>query len=257
MKEIISVIRTFFAYLIRPQLYPELLRKIYKNIFDRKSPFKGKQQAEEWCRRLAISQDEAISKILGINNFQQVNKKFQEEFTFAQQAEANCPVKMGGAGALDLIYYLAEYTQAQNVLETGVAYGWSSLAVLLSLKQRNGKLYSSDMPYLGKDNDKFVGCVVLENLKSNWKLFRFADKESLPKIFKEQNSFDFIHYDSDKSYNGRLWAYPILWGKVRKGGVLMSDDIGDNAAFMDYCISAGLEPIIVGFDGKYAGFLIK
>ena len=47
MKEIISVIRTFFAYLIRPQLYPELLRKIYKNIFDRKSPFKGKQQAEE------------------------------------------------------------------------------------------------------------------------------------------------------------------------------------------------------------------
>ena len=113
------------------------------------------------------------------------------------------------------------------------------------------------MPYLGKDNDQFVGCVVSENLKTNWKLFRFADKESLPKIFKEQNSFDFIHYDSDKSYNGRLWAYPILWEKLRKGGVLMSDDIGDNAAFMDYCISAGLEPVIVGFDGKYAGFIIK
>ena len=37
----------------------------------------------------------------------------------------------------------------------------------------------------------------------------------------------------------------------------MSDDIGDNAAFMDYCISAGLKPVIVGFDGKYAGFIIK
>ena len=257
MKEILNVLKTFFAYLVRPHLYPELARKIYKNIFDRKSAFKGKEDAEEWCRKLAISQEQAISKVLGMDGFQKIESQFQEEFKFAHQAEANCPVKMGGAGALDLIYYLTEFTKAQNVLETGVAYGWSSLAALLSLQHRNGTLYSSDMPYLGKDNDQFVGCVVSENLKTNWKLFRFADKESLPKIFKEQNSFDFIHYDSDKSYNGRLWAYPILWEKLRKGGVLMSDDIGDNAAFMDYCISAGLEPVIVGFDGKYAGFIIK
>lgn len=75
---------------------------------------------------------------------------------------------MEWAGALDLIYYLAEFTKAQNVFRTGVAYGWSSLAALLSLQHRNGTLYSSDMPYLGKDNDQFVGCVVSENLKTNW-----------------------------------------------------------------------------------------
>lgn len=257
MSEISNIFKTFIAYLVRPHLYPELGRKIYKNLFDRKSAFKGKDDAEEWCRKLAISQEETITTVLNISNYDKIENKFLEEFKFAQNAEASCPVKMGGAGALDLIYYLAEFTQAKNVLETGVAYGWSSLAALLSLQQRNGALYSSDMPYLGKDNDQFVGCVVPQNLKNNWKLFRFADKESLPKIFKEQNSFDFIHYDSDKSYNGRMWAYPILWEKLRNGGVLMSDDIGDNAAFMDYCINNKLEPVIVGFDGKFAGFIIK
>lgn len=257
MGEISNVAKTFFAYLARPQLYPELGRKIYKNLFDRKAAFKGKDEANEWCRKIAISQKEAIENVLEYKNYQAIAEKFRREFTIAEIAEKNCPIKMGGAGALDLIFYLNEYTNSKNSLETGVAYGWSSLAALLSLKERSGTLYSSDMPYLAQDGDKFVGCVVDEDLKDHWKLFRYADKESLPKIFKEQNSFDFMHYDSDKSYNGRVWAYPVLWEKLRKGGVLMSDDVGDNAAFKDYCEQNNLKPVIVEFDGKYAGFVIK
>lgn len=257
MKEILSVLKTFFAYLVRPQLYPELFRKIYKNIFDRKSAFLGKDDAEEWCQSLAISQEEIIKNVLKVSDFKSIETQFPEILSEAKNIEKNCPVKMGGAGALDLIYYITEFTNAKNVLETGVAYGWSSLAVLLSLQKREGILYSSDMPYLGKDNDQYVGCVVPENLKKYWKLFRFADKESLPKIFKEKTNFDFVHYDSDKSYKGRMWAYPILWGELRNGGVLMSDDIGDNAAFMDFCKVNNFTPYIVGFDGKYAGFIIK
>lgn len=256
MKEIVSIFRTFMAYLVRPHLYPELGRKIYKNIFDRKSAFKGKEEVEKWCSDRAVSQEEALEE-LGINEVEKLEDLLPKYFDFAKNAEAKCPVKMGGAGALELIYYLNEFLKAEQSLETGVAYGWSSLAALLSLKKRNGTLYSSDMPYLGKDNDKYVGCVVSEDLRENWKLFRFADKESLPKIFGEQKVFDFIHYDSDKSYNGRMWAYPILWDRLRSGGILMSDDIGDNAAFMDYCIQNERKPVIVGFDGKFAGFIIK
>lgn len=256
MSELSSIARTFAAYLIRPHLYPELGRKIYKNVFDRKSAFKGKEDAEGWCRNLAVSQQDAV-KSLGFENFAPLTSLYPEAFAFANEAEQNCPVKMGGAGALDLIYYLAEFSRAQNVLETGVAYGWSSLAALLSLKNRGGTLYSSDMPYLGKDNDRYVGCVVPQELKPYWKLYRYADRESLPKIFGECESFDFIHYDSDKSYKGRMWAYPVLWERLRKGGVLMSDDVGDNAAFMDYCVQQGHQPVIVEFDGKYAGYIIK
>ena len=54
-----------------------------------------------------------------------------------------------------------------------------------------------------------------------------------------------------------MWAYPILWDKLRSGGILMSDDIADNAAFMNYCIQNERKPVIVGFDAKFAGFIIK
>lgn len=257
MNKITEVVKIFFAYLVRPHLYPELGRKIIKNTFQRGSATKGKETAEKWCKERSISQEEAIQSITGNLNYPKLNENYSEILQNAQKIEENTPVKMGGAGALDLIYNLCEFTQAQNALETGVAYGWSSLAALLSLAKRNGTLYSSDMPYLGKNNDVYVGCVVPENLRKNWKLFRFADRESLPKIFKEQSEFDFVHYDSDKSYNGRMWAYNVLWDKVKSGGVFMSDDIADNAAFMDYCLQNKREPIIVEFDGKYAGLILK
>jgi predicted O-methyltransferase YrrM len=257
MSEISNISKTFFAYLSRPHLYPELGRKIYKNIFNRKAAFRGKDSATLWCAKNAISQEKTISEVLGFKNYTKIEDLFPEILKFAKETEKNCPVKMGGAGALDLIYYINEYLKAENVLETGVAYGWSSLAALLSLEKRNGTLFSSDMPYLGKENDQYVGCVVSENLKSNWQLFRFADRESLPKIYKIQDSIDFVHYDSDKSYDGRMWAYPLLYKHLRKGGILMSDDIGDNAAFMDYCMKNGFEPIVVEFDAKYAGFIFK
>ena len=164
---------------------------------------------------------------------------------------------MGGAGALELIYYASEFTNAKSVLETGVAYGWSSLAALLSLEKRKGTLFSSDMPYLGQNGDQYVGVVVPEKLKNNWKLFRFADKESLPKIFSENKLFDVIHYDSDKSYDGRMWAYDELYKHLRKGGVFLSDDIGDNSAYQDFCEKNNIESTIIGFERKFVGAFIK
>ncbi len=252
---IAEIISSFFAYAKRPHLYPELGRKIVKNTFQRGSATKGKQNAEKWCIENAISQQDAITKFsnLPVDIF----TDFKEETTYALEQEKNCPVKMGGAGALNLIYAITESLNAKNVLETGVAYGWSTLAILLSLQKRNGHLYSSDMPYATKNNDNFVGIVIPEKLKQFWSLFQFADKESIPKILQQQNQFDFIHYDSDKAYNGRMWAYKTLWPKVTKNGIFMSDDIADNSAFMDFCIQNNLKPIIVNFDDKYAGYIIK
>ena len=250
-----EIIQSFLAYAKKPELYPELGRKIIKNTFQRSSATKGKEASEKWCKENFISLEESLKIIQ--NSPSKLDKLFPEELSFALEQEKNCPVKMGGAGALDLIYNITELLNAKNVLETGVAYGWSSLAILLSLQNRNGNLYSSDMPYVTKNNDDYVGIVIPEKLKKFWKLYRFADRESLPKIFKEQKQFDFIHYDSDKAYNGRMWAYKELWPRVKANGIFMSDDISDNSAFMDFCIEKKLKPVIISFDDKFAGYIIK
>lgn len=257
MKKIPEVFRILFAYLARPRYYSELIRKIHQHIVQRDFSPEKSAQAIKWCAQKAISQEEALKKLFPNLPPISLERQHWQDFLWAQHAAQQCPVTMGGAGMLDLIYGLSEYTQSQNILETGVAYGWSSLAALLSLQKRQGRLYSSDMPYMGKDNDGFVGCLVPEHLKKYWKLYRFADRDALYKIFREQPIFDLVHYDSDKSYNGRAWAYPLLWNAVRKGGVFMSDDIEDNTAFMDFCTSHQLEPTVVELKGKYAGFVIK
>ncbi|KFC24075.1 class I SAM-dependent methyltransferase [Chryseobacterium sp. FH1] len=257
MNKISEIGSTFFAYLRRPDLYPELRRKIWKNIFNRSSGLRGKEDAEKWCASQAISEEEFIENILKIT-FVPFEKLFPQEFEMALQAQAKSPVKMGGAGALSVIYYINEFTDSKESIETGVAYGWSSFAALASLVSRNGTLYSSDMPYILQNNSSdFVGCVIPEDYRHNWDLFRYADKESLPKIFAKADAFDVVHYDSDKTYDGRMWAYDLLWNKLRNRGVFMSDDVGDNAAFKDFCEKNSHQPYIIKFDGKYAGVIIK
>ncbi|MDR6405365.1 MULTISPECIES: class I SAM-dependent methyltransferase [Chryseobacterium] len=256
MSEISRVLKTFVAYLKRPDLYPELGRKIIKNTVNRGNAFKGKEKTNSWAASRAVSQKEAVAKLFGID-ITPFRNTYAEILRLSEQKEKECPIKMGGPGALELIYYACEFTNAKHVVETGVAYGWSSLAALLSLQKRGGTLYSSDMPYLAQDGDQYVGYVVPENLKPNWKLFRFADKESLPKIFAESSSFDVLHYDSDKAYNGRLWAYDEVYKRMKKGGVFISDDIGDNSAYQDFCEKNNIETTVVEYEGKYIGVFVK
>lgn len=256
MRELKRVAKTLIAYLKRPDLYPELGRKIIKNTVNRNNALKGKEKTENWAASKAISQEEAVKFLFSLDasTFQ---AKYSTILAEALAKEKNCPIKMGGAGALALIYSAAEFTQAQNMLETGVAYGWSSLAALLSLEKRQGMLYSSDMPYLGQDGDQYVGFVIPENLRTYWKLLRFADRESLPKIFSKQTIFDVVHYDSDKSYDGRIWAYDALYKHLRKGGVFISDDIGDNSAYQDFCEKNNIQTTVVGFEEKFVGVFVK
>ncbi len=257
MNELHRVWKTLVAYLKHPELYPELGRKLVKNTFYRKKAFKGKEEAEKWLSERAMNNETFFKKHGLDGSVSQLESDFAEEYEYAKVQEVNCPIQMGGAGNLNLLYNLCEKSQAKTALETGVAYGWSSLAILASIHQRDGVLYSSDMPYLAQDGDRFVGCVVPEKWKTNWRLFRFADRESLPKIFKENNQFDFVHYDSDKSYDGMMWAYEQLFPKVNKGGYFVSDDVNDNAAFMDFCVNHNLDPDIIFYEDKYIGVLKK
>lgn len=256
MSELNRVIITFIGYLKRPDLYPELGRKIIKNIFNRQSAFKGKEKTNLWASQIAVSQENAIKNLFNLS-FKSFREKYPADYKAAKEMQDQCPVKMGGAGALELIYAACEFTQAKAVVETGVAYGWSSLASLLYLEKKDGTLYSSDMPYLGQDGDQYVGCIIPEKLKNNWKLFRHADRESLPKILKQTQDIDVVHYDSDKSYEGMKWAYETLYPYLKLGGVFISDDINDNSAFQDFCESKNISPTVVEFEGKFVGLFIK
>ncbi|MEF9478182.1 hypothetical protein OWR28_11265 [Chryseobacterium sp. 1B4] len=89
-----TVLKTFVAYLKRPALYPELGRKIIKNTFNRRSPFRGKLKTNAWAASIAVSQKEAVSRLFSMDTdgFRQIYADILEK---ADSKEKECPIKMG------------------------------------------------------------------------------------------------------------------------------------------------------------------
>ena len=140
-----------------------------------------------------------------------------------------------------------------------MAYGWSSLSILKALSQNGvGKLYSIDMPYPRKNNENDVGIVVPEYLKKNWTLIRKPDNPGiLEALNKIDEKIDLCHYDSDKSWWGRHYAYPILWKSLNSKGLFISDDIQDNLYFSEFVKKNLLKFAVVEFEGKFIGLIRK
>lgn len=253
----------YMAYAHRPVLWPQMARnianKVSGRIPDKAELERQKAEASAWCEARCVAPEEVFGKLGLPGGLLSLEEKFPDVLAPARARAGTVPVKMGGASNTDLLYSLCEALQARSVIETGVAYGWSSLAVLLSLKDRQGaRLYSIDLPYFERHNDAWVGIAVPEDLRGGWELLRMADREGLPRALAKCGPLDLAHYDSDKSAAGRHYAYPKLWAALRPGGILMSDDIQDNMGFAEYCAQNGLEPVIVRKDsGDYQGLLKK
>ena len=108
------------------------------------------------------------------------------------------------------------------------------------------------------NNEDYVGCVIPKELKQNWLLQRMPDVKGIPKAIKTfKGSIDLCHYDSDKSYTGRMFAYPLLWDALVEGGLFISDDIQDNIAFIEFCKQVKKEAIVIEHLGKYVGVIKK
>lgn len=246
----------FFA--ARPSLYPELVRRTATMMKGHSQHELRKEnscaEATAWCEARGTTTEEAVHVITGRLAMERMEHVHADALAAARRAEQQCPVRMGGGGNVDLIYNLTEHLQAERVVETGVAYGWSSLAILLSLQRRpTARLASIDMPYPERNNDRYVGCVVPDELRSQWTLIRRADRQGLPLAHRALSWWDLCHYDSDKSYAGRMWAYPLLWEHLRPGGLFISDDIDDNVGFADFCAMVGLEPVVAAMPATQRG----
>ena len=252
----INKILIILWYVLHPKYYLHFFSLIKRKFLFNHDTIENRHKAHEWAAAKAVPYNDALKKLnldgdlIGLDN---------DTIIEAHKLEAKSSVRMGGSGHIHLLYDCVRLLKAQKVIETGVAYGWSSLAILKALHQSsNGKLYSVDMPYPRKKNENDVGIVVPEYLKKNWILIRKPDN---PGIFNALSisggQIDLCHYDSDKSWWGRHYAYPILWKSLKSGGLFISDDIQDNLYFAEYVKDKSFKFAIVEFKGKFIGIIRK
>ena len=256
-------LKILFWFLVRPSLYKQFVREIFSFVKRKEHPTLSRcKEALAWCEENAFDEKSALLKINSNWEYHDFNKEFPDLVKRGFEIIKSFDFNWGGQGNISLNYSLAKNLKARNIIETGVAYGWSSLSLLTYIKDYDeGYLTSIDMPFWGTKHEDKIGCVIPQEMRNKWRLIRLPDRDSIPKFVRQKSSFDLCHYDSDKSYNGKMWALPKLWRMIKKRGVLICDDINDNLAFKHFCESQNIEPIVVEtFDSqivKYVGIAIK
>jgi predicted O-methyltransferase YrrM len=217
-----------------------------------------------------VSQKDIIDKLdnkkTSLENFM-IKENFQlykEAKKFSRSLEIKSSKKLkkieydlGGGGAYNLIYFITRQIKPEIVLETGVAAGYSSYAFLEAMnKNKIGKLFSSDFPYFRIPNPvKYIGILVDKKYKKNWELFLDGDERNVIKIKKKlKKKIDLIHYDSDKTYEGKKNFFNSINSLLRKNTIIIIDDIQDDNFFLEY-IANKKNYKIFKFKKKYLGLI--
>jgi len=157
------------------------------------------------------------------------------------------------------LYILCKETKPNHVIETGVAYGQSSMYILQALEEnKKGSLHSIDAVFSPWQTKEMIGAVIPSNLKKNWHFNFGSAADKLNNIMTSLGSVDIFLHDSLHTYKNMMFEFETAWPYITNGGFLISDDIGDNNAFHDFCTKMKLDSIILKQKtGSYLGIIKK
>ena len=173
--------------------------------------------------------------------------EFESEMDKAQQASAPVSLRFPDGCRSELntqcvLYALIRAHRPNVVLETGVADGFSSFAILSALEANGeGHLHSLDI----RDD---VGTMVPSQLRSRWTIHIVNDQaleRSMKEILTTLPGIDFYYHDSGHSYLWQAFEYAAVEPKMTGGGIFLSDDVDWSYAFIDHCKARYRKPALM------------
>jgi predicted O-methyltransferase YrrM len=196
-----------------------------------------------------------LSELLGVETSEiqryasELTGKSELFFIVKQAAQKHKLGDLSGAASLLKVpvqYIATRVLKPNYIVETGVGIGISSLFYLEALNMnRKGELYSIDLPrqsyhvpqgihtdYL--PNEMEPGWLVPEKLRERWHLHLGDSKIELPKLLADLGTIDIFMHDSEHTYDFMMFEFETTWKHLKKGGILLSDDISWNKSFEDF-----------------------
>jgi predicted O-methyltransferase YrrM len=139
-----------------------------------------------------------------------------------------------------LCYAIIRITKPLAVVETGVARGVTSFYILKALEEnKQGHLYSFDLPVVERNAEKEVGLLVSNSLKTRWTLSLGSSLKEMKKIRKKVPNIDIFIHDSDHTYAGERKEYNYALNWFNNSGILISDDVCTNALLDFFEVNGG------------------
>lgn len=227
----VSVLKLFFSP-AGPAVVVKYLRKWARRMRDPE-----RRRGTAWCRRNSISLDNFASSI-DSKLWREANQTKEkilhlrlERLTSLSLPGSKASDIGGGPGNLALLHWLVCLLKPDVVVETGVASGASSRAILEAMNvNARGHLYSSDFEAVIPR--EYVGLCVDQDMHARWTLLHDGDRTNIPEILESAGSIDLVHYDSAKSKEEMSWVLDTLSSSLSRRAVLVLDDV-DRHGFME------------------------
>ena len=175
-------------------------------------------------------------------------KKVLEEHRLITSGRWNAELEL-----FSLLYVLVKSKKPQLLVETGVANGVSTSAIMSALEEDNssGSLNSFDI--LPETKEAYLG-------KGKW-IFHLLDKKRTHKQLSVAvgNSplVDIWLHDSNHGYRWQKFEYLLALSRLMEDGVLISDDIDASQAWGELAKSHFRESYIIFDSRKFVGIAFK
>ena len=151
------------------------------------------------------------------------------------------------------LYFIARWRAPKVIMETGVARGASTFALLSAVSKNGaGAVYSLDV-------DENAGELVPLELRSKWEK-RIVDphkpKGSFLAILGEMPTIDFFFHDSNHRAPWMAFEFASVIPRLNPLGILGGDDVDMNDSFLNAALPDALRVILL--DGRKAsGFAVS
>ena len=221
-----------------------------------------KQSLEYMCKELELR--EAVQKIT-FSNIKEIDSILQEcqEFRLPEFSTNQLIPKRFDASEMlvQLCYSVIRITKPSIVVETGVARGITTTYILKALDMNKiGHLYSIELPILMPYAWKEVGKIVPDSLRRRWTLVFGPGTHEMKKLQKNIANIDIFVHDSEHTYSNQLAEYKIASSWLKKGGIIISDDV-DNDALLEISEKTKGSLVIIKQEdkrkSKYLGILTQ
>lgn len=139
------------------------------------------------------------------------------------------------------------HLEPERIVETGVARGFTSAAILTALERNgHGELWSIDLPEVALLKSGEAGAAVSPELRAKWHWVRGSSRTKLPAILRQNRPLDVFIHDSLHTRRTMLFEMNLAWEHLRAGGLLIVDDADLSTAFATFVATtaAGAECLV-------------
>jgi predicted O-methyltransferase YrrM len=181
-------------------------------------------------RQMAVS--EGISKALNVEQ-SVVDEQLSNlpDFLISENKDPGMTIQWSATSELAATTYaLVKLLKPTTVIETGVGAGVSSWTILKAMEENgHGRLISIDLPTPNTELLPDVGYLVPADLRHRWDLRTGPSNRLLPEALAELGEIDMFQHDSRHSYSNQLSEYTSAWPAIKNAGILVSDDVSNDA----------------------------